>query len=315
MTPLACTGFGGLIDELRAQGRHSLPPRRQRHRSQRRPVTACAVRPSSARPEEHRTAHSIGGGLCAYSDGTGGKRSTPLHPHRVGCCGGRDSSRQPSTAERTPCEERSRRCVPAFYTALRTRGGRGRTGPSEATAAAAAGTRRARAAPWAQRTSVPSAGTPRGSTPAGPAPRSRTPSLTSRPARTSPQFRPIPAEKRDHGGRVASAGGVAAPRGQRGQRGPGLRRRGSPCSPAPARSPRSERRGCTPPWLRAASPPLPPPSGPRAPAERRRRRRRRGHLRAARDRAHVTPRGAEGGWRTGRLRVRRGGRHRGAPRV
>lgn len=77
MTPLPCTGFGGLIDELRAQGRHSLPPRRQRHRSQRRPVTACAVRPSSARPEEHRTAHSIGGGLCAYSDGTGGKRFPP----------------------------------------------------------------------------------------------------------------------------------------------------------------------------------------------------------------------------------------------
>lgn len=61
MTPLACTGFGGFIDELRAQGRHSLPPRRQRHRSQRRPVTACAVRPSSARPEEH----TASGGGCA----------------------------------------------------------------------------------------------------------------------------------------------------------------------------------------------------------------------------------------------------------
>lgn len=84
MTPLPCTGFGGLIDELRAQGRHSLPPRRQRHRSQRRPVTACAVRPSSARPEEH----TASGGGCARirtaQEGSAPRRYTPTAWAAVG---------------------------------------------------------------------------------------------------------------------------------------------------------------------------------------------------------------------------------------
>lgn len=64
--------------------------------------------------------------------------------------------------------------------------------------------------------------------------------------------------------------------------------RPSPCSPAPARSPRSGRRGCTPPWRRGRAGGTGSPSGPRAPA----RRCRRSHLHAARDAAHVTPGGA-----------------------
>lgn len=64
--------------------------------------------------------------------------------------------------------------------------------------------------------------------------------------------------------------------------------RPSPCSPAPARSPRSGRRGCTPPWRRGRAGGAGSPSGPRAPAQRCRR----SHLHAARDAAHVTPGGA-----------------------